>query len=177
LVGKPVVLVTAHRRESFLGGLENICRAIARLADRFVDHHFVFAVHLNPEVQRVTGEILSGRSNVHLLAPLAYPEFVWLMDRSTLILTDSGGIQEEAPSLGKPVLVLRDRTERPELIAAGAGRLVGTSTESICREVAVLLTAPAARAAMQVDGNPYGDGRAAERIVELMLRRWHREGN
>jgi UDP-N-acetylglucosamine 2-epimerase (non-hydrolysing) len=165
----PMVLVTAHRRESFGPGLARICRAIGSLAERFPDHRFVYPVHLNPNVQDPVRRALAGAENVHLLEPPAYPEFVWLMDRSLLILTDSGGVQEEAPSLGKPVLVMRDQTDRPELVDAGAALLVGTSVERIVETGARLLTDPAAYAACQIDRNPYGDGRAAERIVDLML--------
>ncbi len=163
------VLVTGHRRENFGGGFERICRALATLADRFQDCRFVYPVHLNPNVQRPVYEVLSSRKNVHLVPPASYPEFVWLMDRSTLILTDSGGVQEEAPSLRKPVLVMRETTERPEAVEAGAARLVGTSVETIVAGVSSLLTDCAAYAACQIDENPYGDGRAARRIVDWML--------
>ena len=118
--------------------------------------------------------LLGQRENVHLIDPVAYPEFVWLMDRSTLILTDSGGVQEEAPSLRKPVLVMRETTERPEAVEAGAARLVGTDVDTIVGGVATLLEDPVQYAACQIDQNPYGDGHAAERIVQLMLdQRWH----
>lgn len=166
---RPMVLVTAHRRESFGDGLEAIGQAVARLAERFADHAFVYPLHLNPQVRQPMERLLSGHPNVHLLPPASYPEFVWLMSRSILILTDSGGIQEEAPSLRKPVLVMRDVTERPEAVAAGAARVVGTSYESIVENTAQLLTDPDAYAACQADHNPYGDGRAAARIVDLML--------
>lgn len=165
-----VVLITGHRRESFGRGFENICRAVAALARRFPDCEFVYPVHLNPNVQGPVRRALGGVGNVHLLPPAAYPEFVWLMDRSTLILTDSGGVQEEAPSLRKPVLVMREATERPEAVEAGAARLVGTSAEAITAGVARLLEDPGEYAACQIERNPYGDGRAAERIVGLMLR-------
>jgi UDP-N-acetylglucosamine 2-epimerase (non-hydrolysing) len=174
---RPLVLVTAHRRESFGQGLEEICRAIATLAGRFGDCHFLYPVHLNPNVQGPVHRMLGAAANVHLVPPAAYPEFVWLMDRSTLILTDSGGVQEEAPSLRKPVLVMRRTTERPEGVEAGAARLVGTSAPSIVEGVARLLTDPAEYAACQIDRNPYGDGHAAERIVELMLRAQWRVGS
>ena len=164
-----MVLITGHRRESFGQGFEDICRAIATLAERFDRCEFVYPVHLNPNVQEPVRRTLGNHRNVHLVDPAAYPEFVWLMDRSTLILTDSGGIQEEAPALGKPVLVMRDTTERPEAIEAGAARLVGTSVEAIVDGVSALLTDPAEYAACQIDENPYGDGHAGERIVELML--------
>jgi UDP-N-acetylglucosamine 2-epimerase (non-hydrolysing) len=166
----PVVLVTAHRRESFGRGLEAICRAIRVLADRFADHRFVYPVHLNPSVREPVGRLLRGAENVDLVDPPAYPEFVWLMDRARLVLTDSGGVQEEAPSLGKPVVVMRERTDRPELVEAGASLVVGTSVERIVAAAEALLTDPARYAACQIAESPYGDGRAAERIVELMLR-------
>ena len=122
-----MVLITGHRRENFGGGFQNICTAIASLADAFPNVQFVYPVHLNPNVQDPVNTLLSGRGNIHLVAPAPYPEFVWLMDRSTVILTDSGGVQEEAPSLKKPILVMRDTTERPEAMDAGAVELVGTS--------------------------------------------------
>ena len=166
---RPMVLITGHRRESFGGGFERICQAIATLARRRPDVQFVYPVHLNPQVQQSVYQLLSGQANVHLLDPLPYPAFVWLMDRSTLILTDSGGIQEEAPSLGKPVLVMRDITERPEAVEAGGVELVGTSTEAIVQGVSRLLSDESAYAACQLDHNPYGDGQAGRRIVDLML--------
>jgi len=169
LAERRLVLVTGHRRESFGPGFEEICRAIAALAERFADCQFVYPVHLNPNVQEPVRRVLGGRKNVHLVAPAAYPEFVWLMARCTLILTDSGGVQEEAPSLRKPVLVMRQTTERPEAVEAGGARLVGTSVEAIVGGVSALLTDPAQYAACLMDHNPYGDGRAAERIVALML--------
>ena len=164
-----MILITGHRRESFGPGLESICRAIAALAARFPDCELVYPVHLNPNVQEPVGRLLGAAKNVRLLPPVAYPEFVWLMHRSTLILTDSGGVQEEAPSLQKPVLVMRETTERPEAVEAGAAKLVGTSAERIVDAATELLTDPAAYAACQIRENPYGDGHAAERIVELML--------
>ncbi len=168
---RPVVLITGHRRESFGPGFESICRAIRSLAERFSGHEFVYPVHLNPNVQEPVRRVLSGRENIHLVDPVPYPEFVWLMDRCRLILTDSGGVQEEAPSLKKPVLVMRQTTERPEAVEAGAARLVGTSVETIVDGVSSLITNAQQYAACQIDQNPYGDGRAAERIVELMLER------
>ena len=170
LADRPMILITGHRRESFGQGFEEICRAIATLAKQFPHCEFVYPVHLNPHVQEPVRRVLGHRPNIHLLEPAAYPEFVWLMDRSTLILTDSGGVQEEAPSLGKPVLVMRHTTERPEAVEAGAARLVGTSAEAIVQGVATLLTDPAQYAACRIEHNPYGDGHAAERIVDLMLR-------
>jgi UDP-N-acetylglucosamine 2-epimerase (non-hydrolysing) len=172
--GQEVVLVTAHRRESFGAGLENIFGAVADLSQRFAELAFVFPVHRNPQVHSAAHRLLAGRSNVHLLEPLPYPEFVWMMDRCRLILSDSGGVQEEAPSLKKPVLVLRDTTERPEAHEAGAMELVGTSRQRIVETATRMLTDEAYYRAHQVERNPYGDGRSAGRIVELMLGRgWH----
>lgn len=169
---RPLVLVTAHRRESFGHGLDEVCRAILILAAEYPEVAFVFPVHPNPQtrdsVERVLGKHASD--NIHLLDPLPYPEFVWLMDRSTLMISDSGGVQEEAPSLGKPVLVTRDVTERTEALDAGAVELVGTETWKIVDRASLLLSDAEAYAARQVARNPYGDGRAAERIVDLMLR-------
>lgn len=165
----PMVLITGHRRENFGGGFENICRAIRQLADQFPDVHFVYPVHLNPNVQQPVHATLGGLKNVHLVPPVPYPEFVWLMDRSTMILSDSGGVQEEAPSLRKPVLVMRETTERPEALEAGAVELVGTDEGRIVDRVAVLLTDPAEYARHQIASNPYGDGHAAQRIVAAML--------
>ncbi len=169
LLQRRMVLITSHRRENFGQPLENVCCAVAELAERFSDCAFVYPVHLNPHVQEPVQRLLGSRRNIHLLPPLPYPDFVWLMDRSTLILTDSGGVQEEAPSLGKPVVVTRQTTERPEAVEAGAVRLVGTSTTAIVEAVTRLLTDTAAYAACQIERNPYGDGHAAPRIVDLML--------
>ena len=171
LNGRPMVLITGHRRENFGDGFQNICQAIRDLATQFEDVDFVYPVHLNPNVQEPVHAMLAGRDNIHLVAPAAYPEFVWLMDRSTLILTDSGGVQEEAPSLRKPILVMRDTTERPEAMDAGAVELVGTSKQNIVDGVTRLLTDPAEYARRQIDHNPYGDGRASQRIVELIRNR------
>lgn len=166
LVDRPVVLITGHRRESFGTGMENICRAIAMLAQRFPERQFVYPVHLNPAVQEPVYRILGGKANIHLIAPTPYPEFVWLMDRCELILTDSGGVQEEAPSLHKPVLVMRQTTERPEAVESGVAQLVGTTTETIVREAtAVLESARSGIPSGRSVENPYGDGRAAARIV------------
>jgi UDP-N-acetylglucosamine 2-epimerase (non-hydrolysing) len=162
-----IVLVTGHRRENFGAGFRNICRAIVKLAGMFQDHRFVYPVHLNPQVQQPVREYLDGLPNVLLLPPLNYLPFVALLDRAHLVLTDSGGVQEEAPSLGKPVLVLRETTERPEAVAVGTVKLVGTDTERIVREAARLLRDPEAHAAMARVQNPYGDGRAADRIATI----------
>jgi UDP-N-acetylglucosamine 2-epimerase (non-hydrolysing) len=164
-----VILITGHRRESFGPGFEAICRAITILAEQFADCRFVYPVHLNPNVKEPVYRVLGAKENVHLIAPAPYPEFVWLMGRSVVILTDSGGVQEEAPSLRKPVLVMRETTERPEAVEAGAAKLVGTSVDAIVEGVSRLLTDPTAYAACQIDRNPYGDGHAASRIVDWML--------
>jgi UDP-N-acetylglucosamine 2-epimerase (non-hydrolysing) len=168
---RPLVLVTAHRRESFGPPLESVFRALARLAGREDARgvEVVYPVHPNPSVRQATAALLQGRPHVHLLPPLDYATFVRLMERSRLILTDSGGIQEEAPALGKPVLVLRRRTERPEAIEAGTARLVGTDEERIVIEVDRLLGDSAAYAAMARASNPFGDGRAAGRIRDALL--------
>lgn len=169
--GSPMVLITAHRRESLGAPLKRLCAAIADLARRFPDVSFVYPVHRNPEVLGPVHEILGGiTGNVHLIEPVDYPEFVRLMADCTLILTDSGGIQEEAPSLGKPVLVLREVTERPEAVEAGTVRLVGTDPTRIVAEVTALLTDPTAYSRMARTHNPYGDGHAAGRIVSRCLR-------
>jgi len=160
-----MVLITGHRRESFGEGFEQICRAIRELADRYPAVEFVYPVHLNPNVRGPVHELLSNVANIHLLSPLPYSEFLALLEACTLVLTDSGGVQEEAPGLGKPVLVMRDTTERPEGVAAGTARLVGARREQINAAVAQLLDDEAARAAMTQAHNPYGDGHAAEQIA------------
>jgi UDP-N-acetylglucosamine 2-epimerase (non-hydrolysing) len=170
-----MVLITGHRRENFGQGFRDICESIRRLSERYPRVEFVYPVHLNPNVQGPVFEILGGQSNVHLVDPAPYPEFVWLMDRSTVILTDSGGVQEEAPSLQKPILVMRETTERPEAMEAGAVELVGTSVERIVERVSALLDDPVEYAQHQIDTNPYGDGNASARIVDLMLQQeWQR---
>jgi UDP-N-acetylglucosamine 2-epimerase (non-hydrolysing) len=163
----PLVLITGHRRENFGAGFEAICLAIAELARRFPATAFVYPVHLNPNVRRPVDRILrrSETPNVYLIEPLAYLPFVAMMVRSTVILSDSGGVQEEAPSLGKPVLVMRDTTERPEAVTAGTVKLVGTDREAIVAETTRLLTDRAAYEAMARAHNPYGDGKAAGRIL------------
>jgi UDP-N-acetylglucosamine 2-epimerase (non-hydrolysing) len=162
---RPFVLITGHRRESFGEGFEQICRAIRTLAVRYPEHRFVYPVHLNPNVQRPVNRLLNGIANVALIPPQGYRNFVALMSRCKLILTDSGGVQEEAPSLGKPVLVMRETTERPEGVAAGTALLVGADETSIVTNTVRLLDDSAAYGAMANAVNPYGDGRAAERIV------------
>ena len=168
---KKLIVVTGHRRENFGAGFESVCRALARIASRD-DVQVVYPVHLNPNVQRPVREILGNLPSVHLIEPLDYVPFVGLLDRAFLILTDSGGIQEEAPSLGKPVLVMRDVTERPEAVEAGTVRLVGTEEERIVMEAERLLNDPRHYESMARAHNPYGDGRAAERIVEGLLNDW-----
>jgi UDP-N-acetylglucosamine 2-epimerase (non-hydrolysing) len=167
--GARLVLITGHRRENFGPGFLAICRAIHRLAERFPEVDFVYPVHLNPNVRTPVMSILSnregGNSNIHLIEPLNYLEFIALMRRATLILTDSGGIQEEAPTFRKPALVMRELTERGEAIEAGTALLVGTDETKIVAEVSRLLTDDAAIKAMVAAGNPFGDGKAAERIV------------
>nr|WP_257644089.1 UDP-N-acetylglucosamine 2-epimerase (non-hydrolyzing) [Luteimonas salinisoli] len=163
-----IVLVTGHRRESFGGGFERICRALRETATRHPDVDIVYPVHLNPNVREPVNRLLRGIESVHLIEPLEYLPFVYLMDASYIILTDSGGIQEEAPSLGKPVLVMRDTTERPEAVEAGTVRLVGTSERSIADGLTLLLTDRAAYEAMSFAHNPYGDGKACQRIVDAL---------
>jgi len=167
--GKRIVGVTSHRRENFGGGMEAIAEAIRRLAAR-PDVAIVFPVHLNPNVRSVMNDRLSGLANVALIEPLDYPHFARLLDISTLMLTDSGGVQEEAPALGKPVLVMRETTERPEGVAAGTAKLVGTDAARIVVEAERLLDDPEAYAAMARAHNPFGDGKTAGRIVELLAR-------
>ena len=169
--GERVVLITGHRRENFGEGFENICMAIRNLAERFPETHFVYPVHLNPNVREPVGRILGHHcgKNVHLIAPQGYLPFVALMNKSSLILTDSGGVQEEAPSLGKPVLVMRDTTERPEAVRAGTVKIVGTSMESIEMNVKDILSNPQAYKAMASAVNPYGDGTATGKIIDILL--------
>ncbi len=162
-----LVLVTGHRRENFDGGLERVARGVLALAERG-DVEVVYPVHLNPVVQQAARSLLGHHPAIHLIEPLDYLPFVNLMRRASLIVTDSGGVQEEAPSLGKPVLVTRDTTERPEAVEAGTVELVGTSTERLVERASRLLDDPAAYAAMSFAHNPYGDGRAAARIVEAL---------
>lgn len=164
-----IVLITGHRRENFGSGFLNICTAIRKLAERNAEVVFIYPVHLNPNVQKPVNDILANIQNVKLINPLDYEPFVYAMNKSFLILTDSGGIQEEAPSLGKPVLVMRDTTERPEAIAAGTVKLVGTDMEKIIQTVQDLLDNVNAYNDMKSSKNPYGDGKASERIeVEIM---------
>ncbi len=165
-----IVLVTGHRRESFGSGFEDLCSGIRRIAVAHPEAHVVYPVHLNPNVQAPVRRLLGNLPNVHLLPPLDYAPFVRLMDRCSVILTDSGGIQEEAPSLGKPVLVMRTVTERPEGVEAGTVRLVGTSADRIFDEVNLLLSDSDAADSFRRVGNPYGDGHASERIADIVAR-------
>lgn len=169
-----MVLVTGHRRENFGAGFERICLALAELAVRYPEVQFVYPVHLNPQVQKAVYGLLSGRDNIHLVAPQDYQHFVWLMNRAYIILTDSGGVQEEAPALGKPVLVLRKVTERPSVLEGGTVKLVGTLTERIVRETSALLDDNDAYQRMAKVFTPFGDGHASEIIAER-LSRWLEE--
>ncbi|MEG0858005.1 MAG: UDP-N-acetylglucosamine 2-epimerase (non-hydrolyzing) [Pseudomonas sp.] len=163
-----MVLVTGHRRENFGDGFERICLALAQTAQQFPDVEIVYPVHLNPNVREPVNRLLAGIDNVHLIEPLDYLPFVYLMSRSYLILTDSGGIQEEAPALGKPVLVMRDTTERPEAVQAGTVKLVGTDAASINQHLVELLSDEAVYREMSFAHNPYGDGKACARIREVL---------
>ncbi|MEW6510652.1 MAG: UDP-N-acetylglucosamine 2-epimerase (non-hydrolyzing) [Bacteroidota bacterium] len=167
---RKMILVTGHRRENFGEGFLNICEAIRDVAIRHPELEIVYPVHLNPNVQKPVRSLLNGYPNIHLLEPQPYAPFVFLMDRSAVILTDSGGVQEEAPSLGKPVLVMRNHTERPEAVKAGTVRLVGTSRRQIIAETERLLTDRRAYLAMSRAHNPYGDGTASRRIVRILRR-------
>lgn len=167
---KKLILVTGHRRENFGDGFEQICQALKELGDRH-DCQVVYPVHLNPNVQEPVKRILAGHPNIHLIEPLDYLPFVYLMSRCYLIITDSGGVQEEAPSLGKPVLVMRDVTERPEAVDAGTVELVGTDTAKIVRSATALLEDTTAYSKFSQAHNPYGDGNASERIVHRILKR------
>ena len=171
--GRRLVLITGHRREKFGDGFINMCTAIRDLTKKYPDVDFVYPMHLNPNVRKpiheVFGENLSNLGNMFFIEPLQYLEFVYLMEKSTIVLTDSGGIQEEAPGLGKPVLVMRDTTERPEALNSGTVRLVGTDYNKIVSEVSVLLDDASAYESMSKAVNPYGDGKACERIVNTFL--------
>lgn len=167
--GKRLVLITGHRRENFGDGFISMCKAIKRLSEKYPDVDFVYPMHLNPNVRKpiheVFGEDLSGLNNMFFIEPLEYLSFVYLMEKSDIVLTDSGGIQEEAPGLGKPVLVMRDTTERPEALSAGTVKLVGTDYNKIVDEVSLLLDNPSHYEKMSKAVNPYGDGHACERIM------------
>jgi len=166
---KRMILVTGHRRESFGNGFERICESLATIATSHVDVQIVYPVHLNPNVKKPVNRLLKNIDNIYLIEPQEYLPFVYLMMKSYLILTDSGGIQEEAPSLGKPVLVMRKTTERPEAISAGTVKLVGTNVTQIIQSVTTLLTDEKVYQAMSYSHNPYGDGKACERIVDAVI--------
>ncbi len=166
--GKRLILVTGHRRESFGPPFEQFCLALKDIAEAYKDVVIVYPVHLNPNVQKPVNKILEHENRVFLIEPIEYLPFVFLMNKSELIITDSGGIQEEAPSIHKPVLVTRDTTERPEAVEAGLAKLVGTSREVIVAEASRLLDDPTAYASMATGENPYGDGKASERIIEIL---------
>ena len=168
--GKKLVLITGHRRENFGDGFIRICKAIKTLVEQYPEVDFVYPMHLNPNVRKPIHEAFDGRSydNMYFIEPLEYLSFVYLMEKSTIVLTDSGGIQEEAPGLGKPVLVMRDTTERPEALEAGTVKLVGTDYDKIVSEVSRLIDDPLYYKTMSEAVNPYGDGKACERIVELL---------
>lgn len=166
---RKIVLITGHRRESFGGGFERICKAILKLATAYPEVDFVYPVHLNPNVRDVVHSELLGQSNIYLIQPQDYLPFVYLMNAASIILTDSGGIQEEAPSLGKPVLVMRDTTERPEAVTAGTVKLVGTDEQRIFDEVSLLLTNQDEYNRMCFAHNPYGDGKASSRIADAIV--------
>ena len=165
---KKIILVTGHRRENFGDGFINICEALKTIALNNPDIDIVYPVHLNPNVQKPVKEILSNTSNVYLINPLQYEQFIYMMNKSYFIITDSGGVQEEAPSLGKPVLVMRDTTERPEAVEAGTVKLVGTNKESIINEAQKLLDEENEYNTMSKAHNPYGDGKACERIINFI---------
>ncbi|MBE3663172.1 UDP-N-acetylglucosamine 2-epimerase [Vibrio navarrensis] len=167
---KKLILVTGHRRESFGGGFERICEALAKTAKQHPEVQILYPMHLNPNVREPVNRILGSVENVLLIEPQQYLPFIYLMDRAHIILTDSGGIQEEAPSLGKPVLVMRDTTERPEAVAAGTVKLVGTDVEKIVSNLNTLLTDSEAYQAMSFAHNPYGDGKACQRILDSLCK-------
>lgn len=166
---KKLILVTGHRRESFGSGFERICQALAQIAMQHTDLQILYPMHLNPNVREPVSRILGNVENVILIEPQQYLSFIYLMARANIILTDSGGIQEEAPSLGKPVLVMRDTTERPEAVAAGTVKLVGTNIEKIVENLNILLADESAYQAMSFAHNPYGDGKACERILDHLF--------
>ena len=165
---RPYILMTGHRRENFGDGFLHICKAIKEIAALHPELDIVYPVHLNPNVQKPVYELLSGLENVYLISPLDYLPFIYAMQHSMLLLTDSGGVQEEAPSLGKPVLVMRNTTERPEAVEAGTVRLVGTDAATIVGNVSELLRNKDIYRQMSETHNPYGDGKACERIVEAL---------
>lgn len=168
LKDKEIVLITCHRRENHGEGILNVCKAVKELALQNINYQFVFPVHLNPKILKIVHQELEGIENVILIEPLNYPNFIWLMNESKIIVTDSGGVQEEAPSLGKPVIVVREETERPEAVEAGTVKLVGSDTDLIIKEVQHLIDDKASYQKMSNAHNPYGDGKAVERIIEFI---------
>ena len=168
VIDSKFILITGHRRENFGNGFINICESIRELAIKYPEINFIYPVHLNPNVQKPVNKILSNVSNIYLIEPLNYLPFVYLMSKSYLILTDSGGIQEEAPSLGKPVLVMRDTTERPEAVEAGTVKLVGTDKEKIINEVSKLIEKKEEYKKMSQAYNPYGDGKSSKKIINFL---------
>ena len=166
---KPFVLITGHRRENFGKGFEDICLAIKELSQKFPSYNFVYPVHLNPQVQKPVFELLSGLQNVHLISPLDYVQFTYFLSKCFLVLTDSGGVQEEAPSFGKPVLVMRDTTERQEAVESGVARLVGTNKELIVGEVSRLIEHKDEYDKMSKQQNPYGTGDASKKILSVIF--------
>lgn len=168
IADKEIVLITCHRRENHGEGILNVCKAVKTLALNNTNYQFVFPVHLNPKILNIVTDYLNDIDNVLLIEPLNYPNFIWLMNQSKIIVTDSGGVQEEAPSLGKPVIVVRDETERPEAVEAGTVKLVGSNTELIIKEVQNLIDDSALYMQMSNAHNPYGDGKAVERIVDYL---------
>ena len=167
--GRRQIVVTGHRRESFGKGFENICKALREIGHSYADVEIIYPVHLNPNVQEAVRRILENTERIHLIPPLDYEPFVYLMSKSYLILTDSGGIQEEAPSLGKPVLVIRETTERPEAVEAGTARLLGTDQNKIISETNLLLSNKETYLTMSMAHNPYGDGKASHNIIKILL--------
>lgn len=165
---KDIILVSSHRRENLGSGLENICLAICELVDRYPEVQFIFTMHLNPKVRNIVVKLLRNVDNVTLTEPLSYAELVWLMSKCKLILTDSGGIQEEAPTFGVPVLVLRDKTERMEIVDAGCAKLIGVDCDNIIQNVVTLLTNPSVYNKMSQSNNPFGDGTASSKIREVL---------
>jgi UDP-N-acetylglucosamine 2-epimerase (non-hydrolysing) len=166
--GRKIILITGHRRENFGEGFINICKAIKEIAEKYPETDLVYPVHFNPNVKKPVFELLGETPNIYLTEPMDYLPFIYLMEKSFIVLTDSGGIQEEAPSLGKPVIVMRDTTERPEAVEAGTVKLVGTDTSIIIREISNLMENEDQYAAMSKAHNPYGDGNAAARIVDVL---------
>lgn len=170
LTGKKLVLITGHRRENFGDGFVQVCRAIKALVEKYPDVDFVYPMHLNPNVRKPIHDAFDGQiyENMYLIEPLEYLAFIYLMEKSSIVLTDSGGIQEEAPGLGKPVLVMRDTTERPEALTAGTVKLVGTDYDKILQEVSLLIEDASYYRRMSEAVNPYGDGKACDRIIEYL---------